>query len=80
VLKKVELPKKNVKELQPDPLINELQKIEARLRQWLGESKENAALFRKDPITALRTSGVDLEDETMMELEMIASSIAKKLR
>jgi hypothetical protein len=74
------LRKKNVKQPQPDPLISELEKVETRLRHWLAGSEANAQLFRSDPITALRAAGVDLEDETMMELEMIAASIARKLR
>lgn len=74
------MPKKNSKQPQPDPLISELEKIETRLRLWLAESKENAQFFRNDPVAALRTAGVDLEDETMMELEIIAASIARKLR
>jgi hypothetical protein len=79
-LKKVELRKKNLKQPQPDPLISELEKVETRLRQWLATSEANAQLFRNDPMAALRAAGVDLEDETMMELEMISASIARKLR
>jgi len=74
------LRKKNLKQPQPDPLISELEKVETRLRQWLARSEANAQLFRNDPMAALRAAGVDLEDETMMELEMIAASIARKLR
>ena len=72
--------KKNLKLPQPDPLISELEKVETRLRRWLAGSDANSQLFRNDPIAALRAAGVDLEDETMMELEMIAASIARKLR
>ena len=79
-MKKVELPKKKSKQPQPDHLISELEKVETRLRRWLAESAENAQFFRRDPVAALRTAGVDLEDETMMELELIAASIARKLR
>ncbi len=79
-MKKGELRKKNLKQTQSDPLISELEKIETRLRQWLADSEANAQLFRSDPIAALRAAGVDLEDETMMELEIIAASIARRLR
>jgi len=78
-MKKGELQKKNIARGRPDPL-NELEKVEARLQQWLARSQENASLFRADPIAALKAAGVDLEDDTMMELEMIFSDIARKLR
>lgn len=78
-MKKGELRKKKVGKARPDPL-SELEKVEARLQQWLAHSNANARLFRNDPIAALRAADVELEDETMMELEMIFSSIARKLR
>jgi hypothetical protein len=74
------LRKKNDRQRHDDPLLSELAKVEERLQVWLARSKENAKLFRGDPMAALRAAGVDLEDETMMELEMIFSSIARRLR
>lgn len=79
-MKKVELLKKKIKKSQPDHLISELEEIETQLRKWLDDSEEHAQLFRRDPIAAMRAAGVDLEDDTMMELELIASAIARKLR
>jgi hypothetical protein len=76
----VTLRKKTKKQPPQDPLISELHKVEIRLQQWLAKSKANATLFRNDPMAALRAADVDLEDETMMELEMIFSNIARKLR
>ena len=70
---------KNVRQERPD-LVNELEKVEAQLQQWLAKSPGNASLFRTDPIAALRAAGVEIEDETMMELEIILSNIARKLR
>ena len=78
-MKKDELHKKHIGQGRPDPL-NELEKVEARLQQWLASSQGNARLFRTDPIAALKAAGVDLEDDTMMELEMILADIARKLR
>jgi hypothetical protein len=78
-MKKGELQKKNIGHGRPDPL-SELKKIEARLQQWLARSRENASLFRADPIAALKAADVDLEDDTMMELELIFAGIARKLR
>ncbi len=78
-MKKGELQKKNIGQRRPDPL-NELAKVEARLQQWLARSQENASLFRADPIAALKAADVDLEDDTMMELELIFAGIARKLR
>jgi hypothetical protein len=77
--KQGELRNKNVGQKRPDPM-DELEKVEARLQQWLAKSRGNASLFRSDPIAALRAAGVDLEDDTMMELEIILSNIARRLR
>jgi len=79
-MKKVELLKKKIKKSHTDPLISELEEVETQLRKWLEDSEEHAQLFRRDPIAAMRAAGVDLEDDTMMELELIASAIARKLR
>jgi hypothetical protein len=79
-MKRVELLKKKTRKSQPDPLISELEEVETQLRKWLEASEEHAQLFRRDPIAAMRAAGVDLEDDTIMELELIASAIARKLR
>ncbi len=79
-MKRVELLKKKTRKSQPDPLISELEEVETQLRKWLESSEEHAQLFRRDPIAAMRAAGVDLEDDTIMELELIASAIARKLR
>lgn len=78
--KEAELRQKKPDNPQNDLLLSELHKVETRLQEWLAKSKDHAQQFRKDPIAALRAAGVDLEDDTIMELEMIASSIARKLR
>jgi hypothetical protein len=50
------------------------------LKKWIGDSKKNADLFRRDPLSAMRAAGLNLEDDIMLELEMITKSIAKKLK
>jgi hypothetical protein len=64
----------------PDRLLNHLSKVEQDLQKWMGDSKKNADLFRRDPLGAMRAAGLDLEDDIMLELEMITKSIARKLK
>ena len=65
---------------EPDRLLNQLDKVEQDLKKWIGDSKKNADLFRRDPLGAMRAAGLNLEDDIMLELEMITKSIAKKLK
>jgi len=57
-----------------------LSKIELDLQKWMGDSKKNADLFRRDPLGAMRAAGLNLEDDIMLELEMIIKAIARKLK
>jgi hypothetical protein len=63
-----------------DRLITELGKVEGQLKNWISQSETNAQLFRKDPISAMRTAGLSIEDDLICELEMIMRDIAKKLK
>jgi len=65
---------------EPDHLLNQLNKVEQDLKKWIGHSKKNADLFRRDPLGAMRAAGLNLEDDIMLELEMVTRSIAKKLK
>lgn len=65
---------------EPDRLLHHLNKVEQDLKKWIGDSPKNADLFRRDPLGAMRTAGLNLEDDIMLELEMITKSIAKKLK
>jgi hypothetical protein len=65
---------------EPDRLLHHLNKVEQDLKKWIGDSKKNADLFRRDPLGAMRAAGLDLEDDIMLELEMITKSIAKKVK
>jgi hypothetical protein len=65
---------------EPDRLLDHLNKVERNLQKWIGESKKNADLFRRDPLGAMRAAGLNLEDDIMLELEMITKSIARKLK
>ncbi|OAI56648.1 hypothetical protein AYO50_02515 [Acidobacteria bacterium SCGC AG-212-P17] len=65
---------------EPDSLLHHLTKVEQDLKKWIGDSKKNAALFQRDPLSAMRAAGLNLEDDIMLELEMITKSIAKKLK
>jgi hypothetical protein len=61
-------------------LLEQLDKVERQLQQWIASSKKNAAWFRRDPLEAMRAAGLDVEDDIMLELEMITRTIAKKLK
>ena len=65
---------------EPDRLLLHLNKVEQDLKRWIGNSKKNADLFRRDPLGAMRAAGLNLEDDIMLELEMITKSIARKLK
>ena len=65
---------------EPDRLLLHLNKVEQDLKRWIGNSKKNADLFRRDPLGAMRAAGLNLEDDIMLELEMITKSIAQKLK
>ena len=65
---------------EPDRLLAHLNKVEQDLKKWIGNSKKNADLFRRDPLGAMRAAGLNLEDDIMLELEMITKSIAKKVK
>jgi len=79
-MKEEALARKHMPRKAPDRVITELEKVETRLQEWLGASKDNATLFRRDPVTALRLAGIDLEDDIMLEIETILDNIARKLR
>jgi hypothetical protein len=75
-------PRKNTvgNQRQPDRLMLELNKFQERLQQWLALSEDNARWFRRDPFTALRAAGLNMDDELMCELESIMGGIGKKLK
>lgn len=64
----------------PDPLLEQLGKVENQLREWIAKSPKNAARFRRDPLGAMRAAGLNIEDDIMLELELITKMIAKKLK
>jgi hypothetical protein len=64
----------------PDPLLDQLDKVENQLQEWTSKSAKNARWFRRDPLGAMRAAGLDIEDNIMMELELITKAISKKLK
>jgi hypothetical protein len=54
--------------------------VEDKLQRWIKSSPDNLNFFRRDPIGAMRTAGLDIEDDIMLELETVTSSIARKLK
>jgi len=74
------LPRQKMPRGRPDRLLDQLDKIERQLQEWIAHSKKNAEWFRRDPIGAMRAAGLDMEDDIMLELEMITKAIARKLK
>jgi len=68
------------KSAHPDRLMMQLEDAEEALRQWIRSSPQNENFFRRDPIAAMRVAGLDIDDDILLELEMITSDIAKKLK
>ena len=64
----------------PDPLLDQLGRVERQLQQWISASPKNAEWFRRDPLGAMQAAGLNMEDDIMLELELIAKTIAKKLK
>jgi len=60
--------------------MTELGQVEGQLQSWISRSETNAQLFRKDPVSAMRSAGLSIEDDLICELEMIMRDLAKKLR
>jgi hypothetical protein len=79
-LRELPLPKKEPRQDGTDPLLHQLDKVERQLQQWIAKSKKNADWFRRDPLAAMRAAGLDMEDDTMLELQQITRAIAKKLK
>jgi hypothetical protein len=63
-----------------DPLIQALIDCESRLRAWLDESPFNANLFRRDPLTAIRTANVGVDERLLAEFEATVTRIARKFK
>lgn len=61
-------------------LQREMERVEEQLQDWLRRSPENARLFRRDPLAAMQTAGLNIDDEIILELERIMASIARKLK
>ncbi|HWF05473.1 MAG TPA: hypothetical protein VHA06_17430 [Candidatus Angelobacter sp.] len=64
----------------PDRLLDQLDKVERQLQKWTSSKPENAELFRRDPLAAMRAAGLNMEDDIMLELELVTKAIAKKLK
>jgi hypothetical protein len=63
-----------------DPLLQALLNCESRLTAWLSESVLNAELFRHDPLVAIRTAKLGIDEGLLDELEETVTGIALKLR
>jgi hypothetical protein len=68
------------KSAKPDRLMSQLEDAEEALQRWIRKSPANRTFFRRDPIGAMRKAGLDIDDDILLELEIITSTIAKKLK
>lgn len=80
LLEGFDLPRRKTPPAGNDRLLDQLDKVEHTLQEWIAKSKKNAEWFRRDPLAAMRAAGLNMEDEIMLELEQITKSIAKKLK
>ena len=60
--------------------MTELGKVEGQLQIWISRSETNAQLFREDPLLAMRSAGLSIDDDLMCELEVIMRGIATRLK
>ncbi len=74
------LPRRKTPSVRSDRLLEQLDKVERQLQQWIAISQENAEWFQRDPLGAMRAAGLNMEDDIMLELELITKTIAKKLK
>lgn len=63
-----------------DPLIQTLLNCESRLSAWLNESAFNAELFRRDPLAAIRSANLGVDEGLLGDLEETVAGIAMKLK
>lgn len=62
-----------------DQLLQELNRHEAQLNEWLNRSPENAILFIEDPVTALRAANLGIAESVLREFEDTMNKIVQKL-
>ncbi len=74
------MPRRKTPSVRSDRLLEQLDKVERQLQQWIAISQENAEWFQRDPLGAMRAAGLNMEDDIMLELELITKTIAKKLK
>ena len=63
-----------------DPLIQALLDCESRLQAWINESASNADLFRRDPLVAIRSANVGVDERLLSEFEETVTRIARKIK
>lgn len=63
-----------------DRLLLELHSHEDQLRAWLDSSEENAVLFVKNPVAALRAANLGISEELIAEFEQVLRALENKLR
>jgi hypothetical protein len=63
-----------------DPLVQALLSCESRLNTWFNESELNADLFWRDPLAAMRTANLGVDEHLLEELEATVIRIVLKFK
>ncbi len=66
--------------MKADQLVQALLGSESRLNAWLNESELNADLFRRDPLAAMRTANLGIDEHLLGELEETVIRIILKFK
>lgn len=59
--------------------MQELERCEAGLNVWLGQSAANAHWLVRDPVGALRAANLGMDEQILAELDATMKMIAKKI-
>jgi hypothetical protein len=62
-----------------DPLIQALLDCESRLTLWLNECALNTEFFLRDPLGAMRTANLGMDEGLLSDLEATMTGITRKL-
>lgn len=63
----------------PDRVMQELERCEAGLSAWLGQSAANADWLVRDPVGALRAANLGMDEQVLLELEATMKMITEKI-
>ena len=65
--------------IQSEQLLQALSRCDDQLDRWISKSHANALLLMEDPMAAMHAAAADLDQDVMIELEAVLSSLSRKL-